>query len=309
MKTLILAPSKYDIYNVAKNHLLKVNHEHVEWYHYDLADPDADIEDLIHRCITISMFDTPRALVILFSPNHKSASEIGLAIAHLDEAHYCFIGVEGKRYAQNDPIIAAILKQKHIIEIENLTVKTKREFIINTAKKVKLKLSHGQLEYLNEVLPFDRYHIESEINKCSLYPKELTQSVLKLLIRPQMSDSVFELSKAIMNKELNVAYALYQDLVLLKVDPIAIIPILGWQLRLILQIFELQAQGVTLATMNTMLNENPYAFNKALEYTRYTSRQRVQTLLLMLSQLDSNIKQGKQDKKIGFERFLLESVR
>lgn len=309
MKTLIIAPNKYDIYTVAKQHLIKLKQEHVEWYYYDLADPNVDVEDLIHRCITISMFDTPCSLVILFSSNHKNAAEIGLAIAHLDDANYCFVGVEGKRYSQTDPIIAAVLKQRHIIEIESLSVKSKKEFILNTAKKYQLKFSPSQLDYLNEVLPFDRYHIESEINKCSLYPKQLTLSDLKLLVRPQMSDSIFELSKALMNKDLQLAYALYKDLILIKVDPVAIIPILGWQLRLMCQIFVLQAQGTPISDINELLNENPYAFNKALEYTRYTSLPRVQALLLMLSQLDASIKQGKQDKKIGFERFLLESVR
>jgi DNA polymerase-3 subunit delta len=76
-----------------------------------------------------------------------------------------------------------------------------------------------------------------------------------------------------------------------------------------LQIFELKERGMSYSTMNQILNENPYAFDKAVEYTRFASHQSVKQLLMMLSALDVSIKQGKQDKKIGFERFLLESVR
>lgn len=309
MKTLIIAPSKSDIHDAVKKQVLAHKHHEIDWFYYDLSENDVDVDDLIHQCITISMFELPRVIVIFFAANHKRAAEIGLALQHCDDSIHCFVGIEGKKFSQQDPIIVAIKTENHVIEVQGLTYKTKREYIQTMLDKHSLKLASVQIEYLADVLSFDRHQIESEIQKCALYPSHITMDVLKTLVRPQMSDSVFELSKAIMRKDLNQSFALYHDLMLLKVDPLAIIPILGWQLRLMLQIFELKAHGIPVSTMNTVLNENPYAFEKALEYTRFTSHVSVEELLMMLTTLDANIKQGKQDKKIGFERFLLESVR
>ncbi len=310
MKTLVVAHSKSDIHDVIKKEVSKtIDPTNVDWFFYDLNENDVDVDDLIHQCISLSMFDMPRVILIYFNANHKRNKDVAEALHYMDDAILCFVGVEGKRFSAQDPIISAISVEKRRIEIQALTPRVKSDLILSLLKQYKVKLSPSQIEYLNTVLSNDRNQIESEINKLSLYPSEITNSTLKVLVRPQMSDSVFELSKAIMKKDLNQSFGLYQDLMLLKVDPVAIIPILAWQLRLMLQIFELKAHGMPVASMNQVLNENPYSFEKALEYTRFTSHQSVKQLLMMLSHLDANIKQGKQDKKIGFERFLLESVR
>jgi DNA polymerase III subunit delta len=310
MKTLIIAPSKSDIIDSIKKDVSSFHKPtEVDWFFYDLSENDVDVLDMIHQCISISMFDMPRVITLMFSASHKSAQDIAQAIQYMDESILCYVGVEGKKFSSTDPIIMAIKKENRTIEVQALTLKSKQEYIQLLANKYKVKLSPKHLEYLTQVLSFDRHQIESEIIKCATYPQDLSLEVLKALVRPQMSDSVFELSKAIMRKDLNQSFSLYYDLMLLKVDPLAIIPILGWQLRLMLQIFELKERGVAISTMNQLLNENPYAFDKAVEYTRFSSHQSVKQLLMMLSSLDTSIKQGKQDKKIGFERFLLESVR
>lgn len=310
MKTLIIAPSKSDIIdNIKKDVSMKHKPTEVDWFFYDLSENDVDVLDLIHQCISLSMFDMPRVITILFSSGHKSAVDIGQAIQYMDDSILCYVGVEGKKFASTDPIITAIKQENRIKEVQALTIKSKQETIQSLAAQHNVKLSSKHIEYLTQVLSFDRHQIESEIIKCSTYPHDLSLEILKTLVRPQMSDSVFELSKAIMRKDLNQSFSLYYDLMLLKVDPLAIIPILGWQLRLMLQIFELKERGMSYSTMNQILNENPYAFDKAVEYTRFASHQSVKQLLMMLSSLDVSIKQGKQDKKIGFERFLLESVR
>jgi DNA polymerase-3 subunit delta len=310
MKTLIIAPSKSDIVDAIKKDVSTFHKpSEIDWFFYDLSENDVDVTDLIHQCISISMFDMPRVITLLFSPNHKSASDISQAIQYMDESIHCYVGIEGKKFSSTDPIVVAIKQENRVIEVQALTLKSKQEYIQALASKYKVKFTSKHIEYLTQVLSFDRHQIESEIIKCSTYPSEITLDVLKVLVRPQMSDSVFELSKAIMRKDLNQSFALYHDLMLLKVDPLAIIPILGWQLRLMLQIFELKDRGVAYSTMNQLLNENPYAFDKAVEYTRFASHQSVKQLLMMLTSLDAKIKQGRQDKKIGFERFLLESVR
>lgn len=310
MKTLVLAPSKSDIYDVIKKEVKKtMDSTKVDWFFYDLNENDVDVEDLIHQCISLSMFDIPRIILIYYNTNHKRTKDIAEALHYMDDSINCFVGVEGKRFSNQDPIISEINKENRRIEIQALTPRVKRELIFALIKQHQVKLDPAQIDYLNHVLSSDRHQIESEIIKLSLYPKQITDNALKVLVRPQMSDSVFELSKAIMKKDLNQSFGLYYDLMLLKVDPLAIIPILAWQLRLMLQIFELKAYGVSIASMNQLLNENPYSFDKALEYIQFTSHQNVKQLLMMLSSLDISIKQGKQDKKIGFERFLLESVR
>ncbi len=309
MKTLVIAPTKSDLYDIIKKDVEKRHLDQVDWFYYDLSENDVDVNDLIHQCITISMFELPRVITIIFTSNHRLAHEIAQAIQYLEPSIACYVGVEGKRFSTQDPIIQAIKQENRQLERQALTLKTKSELIHSLATHYKLKLTPAQMEYLTQVLSFDRNQIESELYKCSLYPHTLSMEVLKKLIKPQISDSVFELSKAIMKKDLNQSFTLYHDLTLLKVDPLAIIPILGWQLRLMMQIFELKERGMNHHAMNQILNENPYAFDKAVEYTRFTTSTNVKQLMIMLSHLDANIKQGKQDKKIGFERFLLESVR
>jgi len=310
MKTLIIAQSKSDIHDAVKKEVGK-HHDPslMDWFFYDLSENDMDVDDLIHQCISLSMFDMPRVVLIHFSANHKRCKDIAEAIHYMDNDILCFVGVEGKKFAASDAIIQEISVEKRRIEIQALTPRLKNDLIQALLKQYRVKLNSTHIEYLNNVLSNDRHQIESEIQKLSLYPQELSMSTLKALIRPQMSDSVFELSKAIMRKDLNQSFGLYYDLMLLKVDPVAIIPILAWQLRIMLQIFELKAHQMPVSMMNQVLNENPYSFDKALEYTRFTTHLHVKELMKRLAQLDTNIKQGKQDKKIGFERFLLESVR
>ena len=95
----------------------------------------------------------------------------------------------------------------------------------------------------------------------------------------------------------------------LKHDPVALIPSIAWQLRLMFQVLLLQRERLSSFEIRERLNENDFVLSKAIEYAKGSSVERIVDLLEHLASLDQQIKSGKVDKKFGFELFMIEATR
>jgi len=95
----------------------------------------------------------------------------------------------------------------------------------------------------------------------------------------------------------------------LKYDPVALVPSIAWQLRVMFQILVYKRERISDMDIRDKLGVHEYVFSKALGYARMTNLDRVCELLEMLAQLDQKIKTGLINGTMGFELFLIEAMR
>ena len=106
-----------------------------------------------------------------------------------------------------------------------------------------------------------------------------------------------------MKKDFKKIFECYNDLMVLKEEPIKIIAMLGNQFTLVYQCKLLANEGNMSKDIASILKVHPYRVKLALD-TDYMIYE-LEDIIKKLHNLDYEIKKGKIDKNVGLENFLL----
>lgn len=202
-------------------------------------------------------------------------------------------------------------KGKNTVWIEVAKIsKSEYESIIRRQCLVRqIKLDDDKMRHLLNRLPKQIETCMRELDKLALFPDAIDKKVLDVLISKPLEDNVFDLSAAVVSKDLGTALRIYKDLQVLKYDPVALVPSIAWQLRVMFQILVYKKERISDDDIREKLGVHDFVFSKALGYARMTNLDRVCELLEMLAQLDQKIKTGLINGPMGFELFLIEAMR
>lgn len=202
-------------------------------------------------------------------------------------------------------------KGKNTVWIEVAKIsKIEYESIIRRQCLVRqIKLDDDKMRHLINRLPKQIETCMRELDKLALFPDHIDKKVLDVLISRPLEDNVFDLSAAVVSKDLGTALRIYKDLQVLKYDPVALVPSIAWQLRVMFQILVYKRDRISDVDIREKLGVHEFVFSKALGYSRMTNLDRVCELLEMLAQLDQKIKTGLINGPMGFELFLIEAMR
>ncbi len=195
-----------------------------------------------------------------------------------------------------------------VSEVENLLFEDEKDFT-NYAnmllKGTKISLDNDAKNLLINRCLGDVCKLEREIAKLSLYPEKIDVDIINKMVAKPLEDDVFELSNAILKKDHKQIMQIYNDLKLLKIEPINLISLLANQFRLMLQVSILKNQNLTDNEIATTLNVHPYRIKLAKQYIQQNySLNTIKNILLDLSDLDYKIKIGEYDRYVDFELFL-----
>ena len=202
-------------------------------------------------------------------------------------------------------------KGKNTVWIEVAKIsKSEYESIIRRQCMVRqIKLDDDKMRHLMNRLPKQIETCMRELDKLALFPDPIDKKVMDVLISKPLEDNVFDLSAAVVSKDLGTALRIYKDLQVLKYDPVALVPSIAWQLRVMFQILVYKKERLSDVDIREKLGVHEFVFSKALGYARMTNLDRVCELLEMLAQLDQKIKTGLINGPMGFELFLIEAMR
>lgn len=202
-------------------------------------------------------------------------------------------------------------KGKNTVWLEVAKIsKSEYESIIRRQCLVRqIKLDDDKMSHLLKRLPKQIETCMRELDKLALFPDTIDKKVLDVLISKPLEDNVFDLSAAVVSKDLGTALRIYKDLQVLKYDPVALVPSIAWQLRVMFQILVYKKERFSDEDIREKLGVHDFVFSKALGYARMTNLDRVCELLEMLAQLDQKIKTGLINGPMGFELFLIEAMR
>lgn len=283
---------------------------------YDASRPGFSYDFLFEEIMTVSLFESSKC-VVLVNPLAQHAQSMSVAqhntwkqiCSQLPKEVELFVLIEASRFDSKDKVIAPALAHGKKLEVPGLKTHQMQAIIKQISKEKGLKIDEQTLAYLATQLPTYMPTILNELEKLASYPDAVSKQVIRSLIKQPLQDNVFELSKAIMIKNLTLAYQIYQDLTTLKHDPVSLIPAIAWQYRLMFQILNYQQQKLSIAAIKEKLQISDYVFDKALQYASLTNQQQVMELLDSLAQLDQDIKTGRKDKQLGFEMFLIQAMR
>ena len=279
---------------------------------YDLL--VSNVSDVIEEASCMSLFGDKKVVIgenalFLTGANTSVNHEIDYLTSYVNAENHdniVILTVVQDKLDERKKIVKLLKKNITVIHKETIDEKDLPKFVIkeflNNGYKIDYKTASYFVDYVGKNVDI----LLSEINKMIVYKdtdKEIFIEDIINISSKGFNDNVFDLSDAIMKKDFKKIFSCYNDLMILKEEPIKIIALLASQFTLVYQSKLLSKEGFMSKDIASTLKVHPYRVKLALE-TNYPDFE-LKDILKKLHNLDYEIKTGKVDKIVGLENFLL----
>ncbi len=284
-----------------------INKNNVVIYDMELSSMDKVKEEVI----SFSMFSETKDVLcnncsfLTSSSDNKEYLETLIDILKKDIDNRLILIVNGKIDERKKAV-------KELIRIGTIFVYNKlkdyeiTKYIGEQFKKKGYKIDISTINYFQNYVGNNLYIINNEMEKMDLYKedKTITMEDINEISSKAIEDNIFELIDAVVNKNIDKALKIYDDLILMNEEEIKLISILADQFRLIFQTKTLYDSGYSELDVIKQLDIHPYRIK--LASSSHISIEEAKRFLIKLYELDVSIKTGKKEKKSAFKMFLLE---
>lgn len=180
-------------------------------------------------------------------------------------------------------------------------------WINQIGEQYKIRFTHDARLIIESELSANLSILHNEIEKIALYVgenNEVTKEVVIELLSRTSEMSVLQLVDAVLERNLYQAITIYKTLEKMNEEPIAMIALLAYQFRVMLQVKLLREKGQTESNITRQLKVHPYVVKLANRRSRHFSVRRLEQIIEMFAEADTMIKRGLMEKGIAFELLL-----
>lgn len=150
--------------------------------------------------------------------------------------------------------------------------------------------------------------LQNETEKLCLYASHITLDDIKRLVTKPLEENAFELTGAMLKRDLNQVLTIYRDLMTKNEEPIRLIALMASSLRTLYQVKLLDRKGYNDKEIGKYLDMNPYRLRYIRQDAKNFELDDLLKLISDLSDLDVQIKRGLVDKYQGLELFFMKLV-
>lgn len=270
--------------------------------------------DLIAELTSVPFFSEYR-MVVLTHPyflttekgrNEKSEDLDALVqtLMNTDGATIAVIFAEGKL----DERRQAVKKLKKVatnLTFDHLNGQQLKDACRQAFKRRQTSIDNQALDLLLQRAGDNLLHMQNEVDKLCLYAKKITiDDVRRLVVKP-IEENAFELSNALLKRDLGRVLSIYRDLMAKNEEPIRLIAMIASSLRTLYQVKLLDRKGYNDKEIARYLDMNPFRLRYIRIDTPNFELDDILNLMAKLSHLDVQIKRGQIDKYQGLELFFM----
>lgn len=299
-------------YGLIKREIDKLTNGVSDVVKYDLSTDK--IDELLDDASCMSLFGDKKVLVgenalFLTTTTTNVNHNLDYLTNYLNDDNHeniVILSVLTDKLDERKKIVKLLKEKSKVIYKELIDNKDLPRFVINEFNNEGYKIDYKAANYFVNYVGKNVDILLSEINKMIIFKdndKNITINDIDEISSKAINDNVFDLSDAIMKKDFKRMYDCYNDLIILKEEPVKIIAMLGNQFNLVYQCKLLSSKGLSEKEIATSLSVHPYRVKLAIE-TDYMINE-LKDILIKLHNLDFEIKSGKVDKNVGFDNFLL----
>lgn len=150
--------------------------------------------------------------------------------------------------------------------------------------------------------------LQNETDKLCLYSSHISMEEVKKLVSKPVEENAFELTSAILKRDLARVLSIYRDLMTKNEEPIRLIALMASSLRTLYQVKLLDRKGYNDQEIGKYLDMNPYRLRYIRNDTQNFELDDLLKLIQSLSELDVQIKSGMIDKYQGLELFFMKLI-
>ncbi len=177
------------------------------------------------------------------------------------------------------------------------------DWLVDYAKSVGGSLTRADANYLLQVVGSNKVLLTSEIGKLINYSSDITKQSIDELCEPLPQSTIFQLLDAAFAGNVNRALHLYEDQRKQRVEPLAILAMLAWQLQsiaLVKTAGDIQPEEVA-----KQAKISPFVVRKNKTFADKLSIKQLRILVRKALELDVKLKSTSVDPDESLRHFLL----
>lgn len=272
---------------------------------YDLS--EGLLEDALEDLNTYGLFSDKKIVIInnfdKMDPLFNKPEELLKYVENSSSLNLLF--VVSDKYDDRKKIIKDLKKKMEFIKISTDPV------VFTKSCLEGYKVENGVINLLVNNTLGDVTRLYNECNKLKTYKindKYISKDDVEELSFKRLGDSTettFQFSRALAEKDKKSALKLYQELLNYKIEPLSIIGLLASQFRIMYQVKSLEEKNMRNDEIASSLKEKPYRITKTRELTRYYSKREILDLMIKLEDIDLKIKTTSVDANTLVQLFIL----
>ncbi|MCM3746444.1 DNA polymerase III subunit delta [Paenibacillus pasadenensis] len=277
------------------------------------------LEEIVAEAETLPFF-VPRKLIVVrdsavlcaaAKENGKLEHKAEKFLAYMEqpsETSVILFLVQAEKLDERRKIVKMLKDRNLIVAFPELTESELATWAVKRALDQKRTLNQEAAELLVARLGTGMQALAQEVDKLCLFAGEggvIGREDVSRLTAATVEEDVFGLIDAIAELRMDRTLAMYRELLLRKEEPIRIAALVARQLRIMLQIKELERHRYSPQQMAGQLGLHPYAVKLAAEKARRFDTAVLGKHLAALADLDYRMKTGRVDKELGLQLFFL----
>ena len=269
---------------------------------------NVNVKEVIDLAETLPFFADRRLIILENTGLFKSAAtDLADYVKEIPETS-CLVFIETE-VDKRGKMFKAVKAEGRVTELPFQDEKTLKRWILGFVKKEQKQITESTLNHFLDKVGTDMENIQGELEKLFCYTQgkpEITVEDVEAICVTQITNRIFDMVNAAAEGRQREALDLYYDLIALKEPAMRILYLLTRQVRLLMQVKEMQDLHFAQKEIASKAGIHPYAAPKYMAQTRYFSKERMREAVEESARLEQDVKTGKLSDTLAVEIFIIE---
>ncbi len=266
-----------------------------------------DIQEVISLGETMPFF-APRRLIVLEDTGFfKSACpDLPEYLERLPE--YLYLLFVETEVDKRNKLYKAVKKLGRVVEFGVQDDRTLTRWVLGMLKRENKKITQQDMELLLLCTGNDMGNIEREVDKLLCYTMDrevITAEDIQAVCTTRTTNKIFDMVRAVTERNQKKALQLYYDLLALKEPPMRILFLLARQFRQLLQVKELSQEGLDQSAIASKLGIQGFVARNCSNLARSYTKEALEQAVEDFTQAEEDVKTGKLGDVLSVELLIV----
>ena len=265
-----------------------------------------DVKELISLADTMPFFAEKRLILAEDSGFFKGGSEELLSYLPQIPETTCMIFVESD-VDKRSKMFKKVKELGYICEMERQDGAQLARWAGTILAREGKKITGNTMELFLNMTGDDMENIRMELEKLisfTLGREVITSEDVEAICTVRVTNKIFDMVTAMVNRQTRKAMDLYEDLLTLKEPPMRILFLIARQFNQLLQAKELMGKGMDKGGIASRLKIPPFAAGKLMPQARSFSREQILSYVNLCVETEEAVKTGKLNDRMAVELLL-----
>ena len=262
-----------------------------------------DVDELIRLADTMPFFAERRLILVEDSGFFKSASDalVQYLPSMPDTTILLFVETEVDK---RNRLYKKVKDNGYAAELNRQDSAQLARWAGGILTREQKKITKHTMELFLSMAGDDMENIRMELEKLISYTlgrEVITDEDVLAVCTVQVTNRIFEMVSAIVNRQPRKAMDLYEDLLTLKEPPMRILFLIARQFNQLLQVKDLMGKGMDKGTIASKLKMQPFVVGKTMPQARQFGREQILSYVEFCVETEEAVKSGRLQDRLAVE--------